>query len=251
MTDSAATVWGGIQRSRHPPRLSYRTASLLAWCVLASFSAGCDSTPVTPAAPSPAAPPTPPAARHTLSGTVSELVDGLPRPVGADLTVWVWVEQGTMGSSQSARTDQNGRYSLPVPDSRVFATSAKRGALQPCLATTEVRSDTTLDVELISESDTLSARVPDRWLSAHPLVTGIVYAPTEGGRLPLSGATITADVLVDVYQAFTKTDEQGRFFLCRINAPIRIDFDAAGYEGTSRSVRGDVDTRLEVALTRR
>ena len=229
--------------------------TLLALCVFAGFSAGCDSAPVTSVAPSPVAPPTPSIARHTLSGTVSELVDGVPRPVGADLTVWLWVEQqipqGTMGSSQSVRTDQNGRYSLAVPDSRVFASSAKRGALQPCLATTEVRSDTTLDVELISESDTLSGRVPDRWLSAHPLVTGVVYEPTAEGRLPLPGAAIVVDVLVDVYQAFTKTDEQGRFFLCRVNAPIRMDFDLAGYEGTSRSVRGDADTRVEVALTRR
>ena len=104
--------------------------ALLALCVLAGFSAGCDSAPVTSVAPSPAAPPTPSTARHTLSGTISELVDGVPRPVGADLTVWLWVEQqipqGTMGSSQSVRTDQNGRYSLPVPDSRVFASSAKR-----------------------------------------------------------------------------------------------------------------------------
>jgi hypothetical protein len=232
-----------------------RTAFLFALCVLAGFLAGCDSAPVTPVAPSPAAP-SPSIPRHTLSGTVSEFINGVPRPVGADLTVWLWVEQqipqGRMGSSQSARTDQNGRYSLSVPDSRVFASLGKQGALQPCLASAEVRSDTTLDVELISESDTLSGRVPDHWLSAHPLVTGEVYEATAGGgRIPLSGATIIVDVLVDVYQAFTKTDERGRFFLCRVNGPIRMDFELTGYEGTSRSVRGDTDIKLEIALTRR
>jgi hypothetical protein len=230
------------------------TASVFALCVLIVIVAACDRAPVTPVAPSAAAPPAPSLPRHTLSGTVVELIDGVPRPVGA-LTVWLWMEQqtsrGRMGSSQSVMTNQDGRYSLSVPDSRVFVSAAKQGAVQPCLATTEVRSDTTLDVELISETDTLLGKVPDRWLSAHPLVTGVVYEATAGGRLPLSGAAIYVDVLVDVYQAFTRTDRSGRFLLCRVNAPIRMDFDLPGYEGTSRSVRGDIDTTLEIALTRR
>jgi hypothetical protein len=232
-----------------------RAVALFTLCVLGAVMAGCDGrSPAPPVAPSPAVPPAPSAPRHTLSGTVSEFIDGVSRPVSA-VTVWLWLEQRTpqsiMGSAQSAITDQAGRYTLSVPDSRVFASSGKPGALQMCLATTEVRSDTTLDVELISERDTLSGRIPDYWRLAHPLVTGVVYESTATGRLPLSNVAIFVDVLVDVYQAFTKTDESGRFFLCRVNAPIRMDFDLAGYQGTSRSAGGDVDANLEIELTRR
>ena len=48
---------------------------------------------------------------------------------------------------------------------------------------------------------------------------------TAAGKRPLPGAEIFVDISIDVYQAFTKTDDLGRFFLCRINSPIALTLD--------------------------
>ena len=59
----------------------------------------------------------------------------------------------------------------------------------------------------------------------------------------------SVDISVDVYHAFTKTDVVGRFYLCRINSPIRIDVGMTGYQWESRYLRG-ASADLEIELRR-
>ena len=73
---------------------------------------------------------------------------------------------------------------------------------------------------------------------------------TAAGKRPLPGAEIFVDISIDVYQAFTKTDDLGRFFLCRINSPIRIDVGMTGYRWESRFVGGSASTDLDIELGR-
>jgi hypothetical protein len=217
----------------------------------------CDTRPPTfPVAPSTTPLPiVQPTAQHTLSGTVSELIGGMRRPI-AFRRLFLWIERQTgpgtfTGSSHPIMSDHNGRYSLSVPESNVSVSAWEPGELQPCLARTDVRTDTNLDVEVVSGTDALAGWTPEQLAAARPIVTGFVYEATADGRRPLPDAAIWVDISIDVYHGFTRTDDSGRFFLCRINSPIRIDVDLAGYEGTWRSLRGGGDEYLAIELRRR
>src|SRR5688572_12586469 len=100
------------------------TVSMAAWL------AGCNDSPRTPTSPSP-----PSASPGTLlvSGVVTEMVDGVSRPL-ADRSVWLWVSQDRTGGGVYLTTDQDGRYSGRVPKSRVFVTSLSSDRQQPCVA---------------------------------------------------------------------------------------------------------------------
>ena len=68
---------------------------------------------------------------------------------------------------------------------------------------------------------------------------------------PLPDAAIWVDVSVDVYQAFTKTNDAGGFFLCRLDAPVRIDVELGGFVGASLSLGSGEQAPLEIELKRR
>ena len=220
---------------------------------LALGLAACGTSPESPVAPSA---PVTPAARpgyHTVSGTVFEAFGGTFRPITGSRTIFFWVEQrterGSSGSSLPVITDANGHYTASVPDSRVSVAAWSRTELQPCLTSTEVRTDTVLDVQVIpaAEAQSVAAR---QLQSDRPTVSGQVYEMTAAGKRPLPGAEIFVDISIDVYQAFTKTDDLGRFFLCRINSPIRIDVGMTGYRWESRFVGGSASTDLDIELGR-
>jgi hypothetical protein len=145
-------------------------------------------------------------------------------------------------------TDANGRYTASVPDSRVSVAAWSRAELQPCLINAEVRTDTLLDVQVVpvAEAQSVAAR---QLQSEGPIVSGQVYEMTPGGKRPVPGADVIVDISVDAYYAFTKTDVVGRFLLCRINAPIRIDVGTTGYQWESRFLPG-ASTDLEIELRR-
>ena len=146
-------------------------------------------------------------------------------------------------------TDTNGRYTAAVPDSKVSVGAWSRADLQPCLSAADVRRDTTLDVHVVPETQAQSPAARDL-RSELPLITGQVYETTAAGPRPLPGAAILVDILMEVYHGFTRTDELGRFFLCRINSPIRIEVSLEGYRWVAREVRGSADVRVDIELTR-
>ena len=241
--------------SAMPPHRKASARHHLVWGLVVVL-AGCGDSPVgPPTAPTPAPATTAvPPGHHTVSGTVFEAAGGGFRPLSASRTIFFWVEQrtdrGSTGWSQPVTTDANGRYSTSVPDSRVSVSAWSRAELQPCLNSAQVLADTTLDVHVIPEREAQSAAA-DQLRSRGPIVTGQVYEVTGAGPRPLPGADIWVDISLDVYHALTKTDELGRFFLCHIDVPVRIDVDLAGYQGVSRFMRGDSDTYLDIVLSRR
>ena len=196
-----------MPRPLHPVR-RLLTAALLAPLV----SCGTDAvTPLPPAPPS-----------HVVSGIVFETVDGVRRPVAAQM-VFLWVRQGPSSRAQYVRTDQNGRYTAQVPDSRVFAYAS--GAFQPCVASAWVSANTTIDVEVVSPGR--SSTPPP---NASPMVSGVVYEKTPTGRIPLRGAKAWIDAAQEAYVAYVETDAAGRFFLCRVDIPARLDVWADGLQ---------------------
>jgi hypothetical protein len=197
---------------------------------------------------SPVAPSSPPPSPHpyVVSGILFAAGDGGSRPL-AGRTVWLWVEQETgprsfSGSSQSAVTDSSGRYTLRVPESRVYVSGWERGERQPCLAAADVRSDTTLDVEIIPAGSAAPLTL------AGPVVRGTVYETTPQGRNPLPNAAVELDASVDAYVGYTETDDAGRFLLCRVNRPVRMEVYRPGYQSASRPLPGTADMVIDIEL---
>jgi hypothetical protein len=223
----------------------------LAWGLALALT-GCGSSPESPVAPS--APVTAPArpGNLTVSGTVLEAFGATFRPAAGPRTIFFWVEQrterGSIGSAMPVNTDANGHYTASVPGSRVSISAWSRAELQPCLINAEVRTDTLLDVHLVpvAEAQSLAAR---HLQLEGPIVSGQVYERTPAGDQPVPGADVIVDISIDVYHAFTKTDVVGRFYLCRINSPIRIDVGMTGYQWESRFLSGP-STDLAIELRR-
>jgi hypothetical protein len=241
----------------------FLAASLMAWLV------GCnDGVPTSPTSPSV---PTPQS--YVVSGTVSETVGGVSRPVAGrkvDLYMSGICEQIIPGrdcareKAEVVDTDQNGRYTVQVqvPDNRplspkplVFVAGAGLHALgqQPCLASALVDKDTTIDVQVFPIG---SSTTPPP--AAGPMITGFVYEMTPQGRNPLKGVVAWLEVGVgDSYLAArTQTDDAGRFFFCRVNAPVRMgvagyqDMVVSGYKEGVAFIPGTGDMFFEIELKR-
>jgi hypothetical protein len=240
-------------------------ASLLAWLV------GCsDSVPTSPASPSLPLPQS-----YVVSGTVSETVDGISRPVaGRKVDLYISSSESICVSGQPivcmtekvevVETDQNGRYTVQVhvPDSRplspkprVYVTGAGLHAAgqQPCLASHPVDKDTTIEVQVFPVG---SSSTPPP--AAGPMITGFVYATTPQGRNPLRGVWAVLEVGIGhcFWVAKTHTDDAGRFFFCRVNAPVRMvvagydEMVVSGYEGGVAHIPGTGDMFFEIELKR-
>jgi hypothetical protein len=211
------------------------TASLLVWL------SGCsDSAPTSPAPP---APPTP--AFFVVSGTLFETVDGTSRPLAARqvrlLTINAQIEK-----EDAYFTDDNGHYTARAsPGSRVFAYARDTtGPWQPCLASAVVNRDTSLDVHVVPQGNSL---LPPP--GASPLITGFVYETTAQGRRPLRGVVAWLEAGVNSYGvAVTQTDEGGRFFLCRANAPVWMGVSSR--QEWFQLIPGTGDSFFEIELRR-
>lgn len=219
-----------------------RTFELLSLGALAAWVAACGSVPPTPTSPT-----SPAADTHLVSGVVFETVDGISRFM-MGRQVHLWIQSSNRAFTQVVTTDQSGRYTASVPPaSRVFATAwHPPDQHQPCIASAVVNRDTTLDVE-VRPIDRFSAPPA----AASPLITGFVYESTPQGRKPLRGVHVSVDASSDVWVAYTRTDEAGRFFLCRVNAPVQMVVSAGnGYQDAWRLIPGTTDMDLEIELRR-
>lgn len=237
-------------------------ASLLAWL------GGCDNSTPPSAATSPTSPSLSVPQSYVVSGTVSETVDGISRPVaGRKVDVYMSgiCEQIIPGrdcareKAEVVDTDQNGRYTfqVQVPDSRplspkplVYVTGSGLHALgqQPCLASARVDKETSIDVQVFPLG---SSSTPPP--AAGPMITGFVYETTPQGRNPLRGVWAWLDVgWADSYLvARTQTDDAGRFFFCRVNAPVQMGVGVSGYQDwPKQSIPGTGDMFFEIELRR-
>jgi hypothetical protein len=108
-----------------------------------------------------------------------------------------------------------------------------------------VDKDTTIDVQIVP-IDSPSTPPP----APGPLITGFVYETTPHGRNPLRGVWAWLEVgSADSYPvARTQTDDAGRFFFCRVNAPVRMV--VSGYLGGVQFIPGTGDMFLEIELRR-
>jgi hypothetical protein len=192
------------------------TCGLLVFCL-----SGCTSS-TAPVMPPPTAPtlagppPTPDAtAGPMLSGIVFESsTDGSKQPLSGSRVYYAFAD----GTRDFAVTDEAGRYSVgPVPDgSRVRLTAfavVKAGWLfQRSGASTTLRGDTALDVELVPSGVRGGAYTS-------PTLSGVVYRATPAGQQPVAQTRVfyrSLGVDAPFYDVYLETDEQGRFDFGRL-----------------------------------
>ena len=125
--------------------------------------------------------------------------------------------------------------------------SANVPGLQPCVASAAVDKDTTIDVQVVPPG-----RPPMPPSAASPMITGFVYETTPQGRNPLRGVDVWLEVGFEGYfVAGNQTDDAGRFFLCRVNAPVLMYVFLSGYQRVdARSIPGTGDMFFEIELKR-
>jgi hypothetical protein len=205
--------------------------------------AACDSAPSSPLSPSP----TSQATLHQVSGTVSEVVNGVARPLGGHKVI-LWIQRLNSSESIETGTDDTGRYTVHVTSGRVFAIAwHPPNQQQPCLASADVRGDTTLDVEVVPTGSAFTTMSP-----SGPTISAFVYETTSQGRVPVRGAFVSVDAgpNTEFYGAVTRTDEAGRFVLCRVTTPIGLIVSAIGYQEWTRVLAGGTSMTLDIELTR-
>jgi hypothetical protein len=200
---------------------------------------------------SPPAPSTP--EFYQVSGLLFETVNGVSTPLARQqvriFNVGTCPSAGHCRSEkeEAFQTDSSGRYSAEVPPaSRVFVypRGLSATAVQPCLASAVIDKDTNIDVEVFREGAVLQAA------GANPTITGFVYQTTPEGRRALRDVAAWLEVGAgDSYAvALTRTDEAGRFFLCRVNAPVRMGVSSR--DEFLQSISGTSDLSFEIELKR-
>jgi hypothetical protein len=81
------------------------------------------------------------------------------------------------------------------------------------------------------------------------MITGFVYETTSQGRKPLPGVVVWLEAGLNSYLiAVTQTDEAGRFFLCRVNAPVWMG--VSSYQEWFQAIPGIGDHFFEIELRR-
>ena len=109
-------------------------------------------------------------------------------------------------SREPAFTDVDGRYEFSnVFPGTVYLIAYKESYLSPCMATSDVRGDTHLELELVTRTALRPLRRPA------PTLTGVVY---DERMRPVVAANVGGFWLEEMYEFFTMTDEQGRYLLC-------------------------------------
>jgi hypothetical protein len=220
------------------------TSALLAVVSTALFALACDERvgSRSPTGPIPAI-----ASTGTLSGVVFEptsqgdvLLPGLEFEIHTRFGPFL----GTVTS------DATGRYTLPdVPRGTQIALALAYAGLpvgQQCVASTTVEGDTVLDVELTRVHG--SSRLP-----RSPTVSGVVFETPPAGRQPIPHASVYYDwnCLDGTPEAWTVTDANGHYELCRLPRGGCIVVVVRDGRFTSVSIDVQHDTRLDIAVPAR
>jgi hypothetical protein len=252
-------------------------ASLIAVACLMMLAGACSNPTPPSAVPVPAGPQTPapqpvvpfppghlpfqtPPAIWTVSGLIVDETTSGPRPVAdAFVNIWMEVNGGANGyHAGHPRTDSAGHFSLsgvPVGTALIFA--AGSGYRQPCAAVFDVNGDTTHNVFLVSDPSLVGSTLPGG-MDTLPILTGVVYESTPNGRVPVEGASIEVEAIMDLVTATTLSDADGRYQVCGLpgatkgfwpSFDVYASKDGYGLTDAVASLNGTVTT-LDIELRR-
>jgi hypothetical protein len=204
------------------------------------------TTTVAPTPPSQPAPSPGVASGQTLSGIVIATTPDGTRPLPRARVIAA--KLGTCCEWGSVTADEGGRYVVPVPSGdriRIFAFPPIGSILfQRSVTIPDVNGTAGLDIELVS-AETRGIRY------GSPTLSGIVYYMTEAGPRTWAHSPVTySSSQGPWYDAYVKTDEQGRYELGRIPlgpGGIRAgDCSDQALGGASVDIGGDTVVNIDI-----
>jgi hypothetical protein len=176
--------------------------------------------------------PGPTSGPYTVVGQVFDAYSGGVPNASMNL----WVQQGRGGYSYvwangQFGTNSAGEFIAPnIPESQLSFWAVKQGFVQPCAVNAAVPPSGVVQIELVAES-TLAALDPPRpLLVLGTVLTGTVFETVNGARQPVAGAGVEVNTENDIVVATTKTDLQGRFFLCNVPSRALLYVGKAEFE---------------------
>jgi len=229
--NSSAISWTTIM----DPRGFDTTRAFVAIASLTAFACGGSSSPTGPTQPQSQPQPQP----STISGVVVVRTPQGDRPANPyPLEAWIEAER----AFRRVSFDADGRYEVSGLTSGSWVWFLVLGYWSPCAhAVTTVPGRLTRDIVVF---DTFSVPTdPDA--PGFRSITGNVYAQTESGRRPLTGAQVEYAVTSSAgtqsgsaIVAWTRTDNGGRFRLCGL--PLVSAGDVIASDANERQVRRSV-----------
>lgn len=145
-------------------------------------------------------------------------------------------------------------YSVPMNTVRVFVNPGDIG-YQPCLMTTAITGNVSLDPIYVSDEGQLGANLPRELLDRTPTLSGIVYEQTASGRRPVPNALLLLDAHGgdDLIVGSTRTDADGRYVFCNMSdlPELAIQVGSDGFDGYTTPPRVGRLTMLDIELKRK
>jgi hypothetical protein len=95
----------------------------------------------------------------------------------------------------------------------------KEGYSQPCRAAVDLKSDSVVDVYVVSNALLEKSGIPPSYPVVQPTLAGRVVERTSSGLTPIAGARVVVDfgaLLGWAPSTRTVTDATGRYLLCNI-----------------------------------
>jgi hypothetical protein len=169
-----------------------------------------------------------------------------------DARVEVWVQHAQIGYYKGrVFTDADGQFSVAsLPESQLMVTAHKPGFVQQCAVIAQVPTSGPVQLELTSES-TLDSLNPPRPQSARePSLTGVVFETVNGVNQLIAGAEFWVENEAERVVATTRSDLQGRFFLCNLPRYVWAYVSKPGFMGRFVAVDGSQSTVVEIELSR-
>ena len=175
--------------------------------------------------------PGPTSGPYTIVGQVFDAHSGgVP---GAGMNIWVQQARGGYSyvwANGRLATNSAGEFIAPnFPDATLSFWAVKPGFVQPCVVNAVVPPSGVVQIELVADA-TLAVLDPPRPLVVRGTVlTGTVFETVNGVRQPVVGAGVEANTEYEVVIATTKTDLQGRFFLCNVPKGVLLYVGGTGF----------------------
>lgn len=195
--------------------------------------------------------PFPPSGSYSVVGQLFDASNG----VVGNAPINLWIQTPTLGYSYwwangALYSNGSGEFTAAnLPTSDISIHAGHRGFVQPCAVNAHVPVATYLQVEVLAGSAFDSPNPPRPQFVSGITLTGTVFETVNGSRQAVPGASIWAYSPLDVDLASTRTDLQGRFFLCNLPAEVVLATGKNGFALDYTPVRdtasaGPIDIEL-------
>jgi hypothetical protein len=198
------------------------------------------------------APPSGSASPYTVLGQLFEVTSGPIR--GAPINLWVQQSSGGYSywwANGALYSNARGEFLADhLPPSEIMIHAGHGPWVQPCAVIVRVPGAAYQHIELFPGAAFENTLTPPRpQLVQGTALNGSVFEVVNGARQPVPGVLVWAYTGLEIDIASTRTDLNGRFFLCNLPQTVDLVADKDGY--AMRSVAPvDMTAPVEIEMQR-